>query len=353
MSEIYNLLTIRAGELVFVLFIIAILSFVARFLLRYLNKKYGDIDWVSGISNSVYLPIIWLIWGYGSLFIVKMLAPEKDFIITGEGALQGQRIFLILGMAWILMRSKKEIEKIIEKRLESRELNKADKALYLAMWRLSTIAIFGVVCLLVLDAIGVSLTAFLAVGGVGALGISLAASDIVKNFFGGLMIYVNRNFATGDWIYSPNKNFEGTVEKIGWYHTRIRSFERRPVFIPNALLTDAIVENPGRMYNRRIKADIGIRYADIGTVKAITKDIETMLRNHPAIDQEHALMVHFLRFAACSLDINVYCFTKTTEWKESRNVTQDVFLKIGDIIASHNAEIAFPTQTLHVFNENG
>jgi len=351
MSEIYKVLTIHASEVIFILIFTAVLSFAARCFLGYVTKKHGDTDWISALSNSLYFPIAWVIWGYGILFAVEILAPPEDFIITDERALQARRVFLILGMAWILMRSKKEIEGVLVKRLESKRLNKADKALYLAMWRLSTIAVFVFVGLLIFDAMGVSLAAFLTVGGVGALGISLAASDIVKNFFGGFMIYVNRNFAAGDWIYSPNKNFEGTVEEIGWYHTRIRSFERRPVFIPNSLLTDAIVENPGRMYNRRIKTNVGVRYADIGTVKVITEDIEKMLREHPAIAQDQTLMVHFLNFGASSLDINIYCFTKTTDWKESRSVTQDVFLKVGDIIASHNAEIAFPTRTLHLINE--
>lgn len=352
MTNISDIFNAHFGEIIFIFFLTIVLSFIVRIFIKYLNSKYIQSEWVATLSNRLCLPIIWIIWGCSILFVIEIFIPAENFVLTKERLLQIRRLFLTLGAGWILIRSKNGLETVLLKRLKSKKSNKANRALYLAMWRLSTIVLFVSLALLILDTIGVSLTTLLALGGVGALGISLAASDVAKNFFGGFMIYIQRNFAIGDWIYSSNKNFEGTVEQIGWYNTRIRSFERRPIFIPNSLITDAIVENPGRMYNRRIKADIGIRYADIKSLKAIIEDIKKTLQENPAIAQDQALMVHFVRFASSSLDINIYCFTKTTVWKEWRDITQEVLLKVGDIIESHGAEIAFPTQTLHLSNEN-
>jgi MscS family membrane protein len=183
---------------------------------------------------------------------------------------------------------------------------------------------------------------------VGALAVSWAAKDIVANFFGGLMIFINRPFARGEWIRSPNKNFEGVVEKIGWYMTQIRTFDRRPMFVPNQLFIDAILENPGRMYNRRIKFDLGIRYDDMAVLQAVREGIERMLKAHADIDHSQTLMVHFVEYGPYSLNINIYCFCRTTNWAEYRRVQEDVLLRVGQIVTDLGAEIAFPTQTLHL-----
>lgn len=76
-----------------------------------------------------------------------------------------------------------------------------------------------------------------------------------------------------------------------------------------------------------------------------------MLRNHEAIDTSQTLMVNFVSFGPSSVDFFVYTFTKTTVWTEFHAIKQDVLLKISDIITSHGAEIAYPTQTLHVHPE--
>ena len=62
-------------------------------------------------------------------------------------------------------------------------------------------------------------------------------------------------------------------------------------------------------------------------------------------------MVHFNSFAASSVDFFIYTMTKTTNWAKYHGVKQDVLLKIAAIIASHNAEMAFPTSTVHIADE--
>jgi len=138
------------------------------------------------------------------------------------------------------------------------------------------------------------------------------------------------------------------VEEIGWRLTRIRTFDKRPLYVPNAVFTQITVENPSRMTNRRINETIGLRYDDVHKVAAIVADIKAMLRAHPEIDQDQTMIVNFTQFAASSLDIMVYTFTRTTAWVAFHEIKQDVMLKIADIVTRHGAEIAFPTRTLHV-----
>jgi MscS family membrane protein len=204
--------------------------------------------------------------------------------------------------------------------------------------------------LVALQTLGFSISGVLAFGGVGGIAVGFAAKDLLANFFGGLMVYLDRPFSVGDWIRSPDRNIEGTVEEIGWRLTMIRTFDKRPLYVPNATFTSIAVENPSRMLNRRIYETIGIRYDDADKMEGIVREVEQMLRDHPEIDTNQTLMVNFNKFAASSLDFFIYTFTRTTVWTEYHKIKQDVLLKINAIITKHGAEIAFPTSTIHLAN---
>ena len=130
--------------------------------------------------------------------------------------------------------------------------------------------------------------------------------------------------------------------------TRIRTFDKRPLHIPNSVFTNLIVENPGQMDNRRIKETIGVRYDDINVLPSILEDIRHLLRNHDAIDTDQTLMVNLLSFGPSSVDFWIYTFTKTKGWTEFHEIKESILFEIASIIERHGAEIAFPTQTLHV-----
>ena len=147
---------------------------------------------------------------------------------------------------------------------------------------------------------------------------------------------------------SDDREIEGTVEHIGWRLTRIRTFDKRPIYIPNGIFSNIAVENPSRMTRRRIYETIGIRYDDVRELPAILEDVRQMLMEHADIDNTQTLMVNFNSFGPSSLDFFVYTFTHTTVWTDFHAIKQDVLLKISDIIHAHGADIAYPTSTLHL-----
>jgi MscS family membrane protein len=207
--------------------------------------------------------------------------------------------------------------------------------------------------LLVMQAFGISVTGVLAMGGVGGLAIGFAAQDLLANIFGTIMIFIDKPFKVGDWVRSPDREIEGTVEEINWRATIIRTFDKRPLYVPNSLFAKMTVETPSRQTNRRIYETIGLRYDDIETLEPILVDVRKMLNKHDDIDQDQMIMVNFLNFGSSSLDFFLYCFTKTTDWAAYHEVKEDVLFKIAAIIKSHQAEIAFPTQTLDVKSLSG
>lgn len=199
---------------------------------------------------------------------------------------------------------------------------------------------------------GMSLSGLMAFGGIGGIAIGMAGKDILSNFFSGIMLYFDRPFNIGDWVSSPDRNIEGTVVEIGWRITKIITFDHRPLYIPNSLFSSISVENPGRMTNRRIKTSLGLRYEDADKIGAIVSDIRTMLQQEPSIDTGQTLLVYFDEFADSSLNIMVYCFTKTTVWAEWLAAQQEVYLKIIAIVKQHGADFAYPTQTLYMEKNN-
>ena len=128
------------------------------------------------------------------------------------------------------------------------------------------------------------------------------------------MIYLDRPFVVGDWIRSPDQEIEGTVEQIGWRQTRIRTFDKRPLYVPNSAFTHISVENPSRMLNRRIKETIGVRYDDASKLTLIIEDVKRLLNEHPDIDQNQVIIVNFNSFGPSSLDFFIYTFTRTIDW---------------------------------------
>ncbi len=197
-----------------------------------------------------------------------------------------------------------------------------------------------------MQSFGLSLSGLLTFGGVGGLIVGLAAKDLLANFFGGLMIYFDRPFKVGDWIRSPDRQIEGTVERIGWRMTIVRTFDKRPLYVPNSVFSSIVVENPSRMLNRRIYENIGIRYEDSAHVANVVSGIKSMLEKHPDIDTNQTLIVNFNQFGPSTLDIMIYTFTKTVNWIRFHEVKQDVMLKVLDVVHENGADIAFPTQTI-------
>ncbi len=289
-----------------------------------------------------------LILGYGLFLTIELVVGYYQLPVNQEILSQIRNLFILFLMTWQLFSWKSKYETLLIKNLHEGKGKIRDLSLITGISKFLSIILIICASLLLLGILKINYTGLLAFGGLGGIAVSWAAKDVIANFFGGLMIHINRPFSIGDWIKSTNKNFEGVVEQIGWYMTRIRSLERRPTYIPNALITDAIIENPGRMYHRRIRTTIGLRYEDYDAVPAIIAKIKELLQNHPEISKSQPPMVHLIAFSQSAIDVEVYCFTKKTQQLEFRDIQQEIFFKIGDIVKNCGAEMAYPTQTIHL-----
>lgn len=301
--------------------------------------------WDDAMLEAARKPAEFLVWLMGFGWVLEVLIEQSDAVIFTSIA-PARALLVIALLAWFLIR----VIRQVELRLMSDEYTSdpVDTTTVLALGKLVRVTVFITAALVILQTLGFSISGVLAFGGIGGIAVGFAAKDLLANFFGGLMIYLDRPFSVGDWIRSPDKEIEGTVEDIGWRQTRIRTFDKRPLYIPNATFSHISVENPSRMLNRRIKETIGVRYDDASVLSPIIDDVETMLRAHPDIDNSQTLMVNFNSFGPSSLDFFIYTFTHTTDWVEYHGIKQRILLQILEIIIGHGADVAYPTTTIKI-----
>jgi MscS family membrane protein len=331
-----------------VVFATLMLDFIQKRVLKRLHVHVEKSKhlWDDALFHSVRRPISLLIWVLGLSFAADIISSRSDKAIFE--AITPLRELAIIGIiAWFLFRFIREAEHSLQhkRREEGKPL---DQTTVDAIGKLLRLSVIITSVLVALQTLGISISGILAFGGVGGIAIGFAAKDLLANFFGGLMIYLDRPFAVGDWVRSPDRNIEGTVEKIGWRLTVIRTFDKRPLYVPNSTFTSIAVENPSRMSHRRIYETVGIRYDDTLKMTTIVEKVKAMLIDHPEIDNSQTMIVNFNSFAPSSLDFFIYTFTHTTNWVKFHEIKQDVLLKVADIIAGEGAEIAFPTSTVHL-----
>ena len=301
--------------------------------------------WDDALIGAARRPLIGFLWIFGGSHILGLVASSTESEIFS--VLQTFRsLAVVLVLSWFLVKLVREVEG----RLLSEEYKSSDEPLdrttVMAIGKLVRTAVIIVSGLMVLQNLGYSISGVLAFGGIGGIAVGFAAKDLLANFFGGLMVYLDRPFSVGDWVRSPDKDIEGTVENIGWRQTRIRTFDQRPLYVPNATFTQISVENPSRMLNRRIYETIGVRYEDAHLLPEIIQRVKAMLEDHSEIDLGKTLIVNFKKFNASSLDFFIYTFTKTTQWVKYHEIKQDVLLKVLNIIHEVGADVAFPTSTV-------
>jgi len=229
--------------------------------------------------------------------------------------------------------------------------------------------------LIILKLYGINLSTILSGLGIGSLAVAFALKDTLSNFFGSVSILLDDPFSQGDWISVGNLG-EGTVIEIGIRSTTIRTFDNAMITIPNLQIANNSVKNWNkRLIGRRIKMYIGITYeSNFDDIKKAISDIKEMLLNHPNIATKHTeyvdsqksikllskedfrgvkrtLLVNLDNFGESSINIMIYCFSRSVKWADYLDVKEDVMFKIAQILKKNNLEFAYPSMSLYI-NKN-
>ena len=208
-----------------------------------------------------------------------------------------------------------------------------------------TIIAIGVAA--ILQIWGINVTGLIAGLGIGGLAFALAAKDTAANLFGSIALLFDKSIRIGEWVKVDG--VEGVVEDIGMRTTKIRSFEKSLIMLPNQVIANSPIENFSRRGTRRIKMTIGLTYdTSSDQIEKIVADIKSMLQNHKGISQESTMLVNFTSFDDSSLGIFIYTFTNTSNWAKYLQIKESVNLQIMKIVEKNGSSFAFPSQSIYV-----
>ena len=189
-------------------------------------------------------------------------------------------------------------------------------------------------------------------GGLGLVGMAVAfgAQNLIANLFAGVTIFLDNIFEKGNWIRSGD--VEGTVEEIGFRTTKIRRFDKALTTIPNSKLAGDALINFSRMTNRRIYWKIGVEYRtteeQLRQIVNALKSYVTESDHFETDPQRTTTLIHVDSFNDSSIDIMLYCFTKTTVWAEWMRIKEDLALKVKRIVEDAGTGFAFPSTSIYL-----
>ncbi len=205
--------------------------------------------------------------------------------------------------------------------------------------------------LVILENLNVPIIPLLTGLSIGGLAFALAAQDTIKNFFGSLMIFIDKPFQIGDWITSDD--VDGTVEEVGFRSTRIRSFRNSVYYIPNGKLADRTIDNHGLRRYRRFFSTISLTYdTPPDVIQTFVDGLVRIVQVHPNTRKDFH-QIHFNDMGESSLNVMFYIFFEVPDWGDELRARHEVLMQIVRLADKLGVNFAFPTRTLHMENFPG
>ena len=348
-----------------------VLSIIVLFLFLRFTKKFGDLIFNltkktkttvdDEVLKKIDEPIFYLVKIIGFQVAINILTLPQ---IYEKIANQIISTLYVIGIAWILFIVIDTLSSHLAKKIGATKKIRSAMLNFIIKFFKTVVIIIGV--LVALSKWEYDISAFIASLGIGGLAFALAAKDTIANLFGSMVVLWDKPFEYGDWIVAGE--VEGTVAEIGLRSTQIRTFANALVSVPNAKIANETITNwSKREIGRRIKFHIGVTYdSNRQDLKNAIKEIKKMLLEHKEIakdikDDENllystkdklgkkdTLIVNLDNFSPSSIDILVYCFTKTTNWFKWLEIKEDIMFKIMEILEKNHLEFAFPSTTVYM-----
>lgn len=329
-------------ELIVGLSVLVVLNYVFKRVVKHVRHRSLSTanSWREKLDYIVFVPVHALLWILGGILILEVLGRHFEVSLL-RGYLNSLRATAIIAcLVWVLLRWQAEVQHFVL-RLDGRAKS-VDKAFVQMLGKISTVVIFLVSGLAILHQWGLNIGPLVAFGGIGAAAIGFAGKDVIANFFGGLMLYITRPFVVGDFIVMVAPELAGHVEEIGWYLTSVRDKQKRAVYLPNAIFSNALVVNSSRMTHRKIEEKVGVGYEDAAKVGPLVEEVRRFLLAHPRIDTHVPVLVSLAAFGVYSLDINIEVYTLATGNEEFAKIKQEVLLAICQITQNAGVQLANP-----------
>jgi len=329
--------------------------YFSKLLYRLIGKKDSEIGvqkFNELLSRPIGLFIMLSIIYLGASHIVY--PPNWNLADVSEFGLKmivskGYSLIYVLAIFWILLKVIDFVGLILFAKAEKTD-NKMDDQLIPFIIEIAKILTYVFALFIIMgNVFDVNVTALATGLGIGGIALAMASKESLENLLGSFTIFFDRPFTVGDNVTVGSVT--GTVEKVGFRSTRIRTFDKSMVTVPNKKMIDAELDNLGMRPVRRVKFNLGLTYdTSIKQIKAIVGDIQEMINQHEKTDQEGK--VRFQEFGSSSLDILVIYYVDSPKWDNLIDFRQDINYKIIDILKKHESDFAFPSTTVYLQQNN-
>ncbi len=292
------------------------------------------------LLEAVTSPINVFLYFTGFYLAINILNPSdyRDLITRGI------QIFMVVDVVWLIFRlSDLGTSYLQEKQEDQRQVI---KTVYPLINKTFKVFVAGIAFIMVVQNLGYSVSSLLAGLGIGGLAVALAAKDTISNIFGSLTIFLDKSLFIGDWVKIGSA--EGVVEDVGFRTTKIRTFSKSLVVIPNSEIANNHIENISRRGMQRVVMDIGVTYNTSAVKMKLTlEELRRIVTDHPLTNKEN-IYVYFSEFRDSSLNIFLYFFIESTVWRDFLGAREEINLEIMQKLEEMGVEFAFPTRTLYI-----
>lgn len=333
------------------LFILLLLVFLSHWvftlvvdkLILYLFKRYGygkvGEDYILPVARviSIYLIVVLL-----SLFIRVLQLPIEiwSWIVI---VIRTLKPFLI---TIIFYKLADVVAAYFTKLATKSESTLDDQLVPLMRKTLKAFVVLVGTLFILRDGLNLDIIPFLTGLSIGGVAIALAAQDTIKNFFGSVMIFIDKPFQVGDWITSGD--IDGTVEEVGFRSTRIRTFRNSLMYVPNGKIADAVLDNHGLRQYRRFYTTLTVTYdTPPALIDEFVRGLREIVLAHPDTRKD-MFHIYFNNLSSYSQDIMFYIFFEVPTWGEELRCRHEILVQTVKLANTIGVRFAFPTQTLHM-----
>ena len=350
-NSITNYIYFLTSFLVGLLLIIPFRLVISKLLFRLFGKDNSEND-NKKFNSLLKKPLQYFLTLLVLYFSVQFISLPDFLNSTEEGALnlakyfdKGFNFFLLVTIFWTINRSIDFLGyKLKNKALET-ESKVDDQLIPFAIDIAKVLTIVLGVVMILGNVFDVNVTALVTGLGIGGVAFALASKESLENLLGSFTIFFDKPFTVGDTVTLGGVT--GTVEKVGFRSTRIRTFDKSVVTVPNKNIISTELDNLGARPVRRVKFNIGLTYdTSVENIKNIVDDIQKLIDDHPMTNQEGK--VRFLNFGASSLDIMVLYYVESPDWEVLIDAQQKINFQIIDIVNKYKCEFAFPSTSVYI-----
>ena len=331
-------------------FILLLLTFLITFVFKIIFSriknlfKQNSFAWYLEITNTLEKPLYNSLWIFSITFIIESLSAHpklslslihniKSFIPN----IRNITIIIIIANALLQAINKFDINLVPVSKKNS---YKIDKTTIDILSKLFKAIIFIIAGLTIIQNFGMNISGVLALGGISGLTLGFASKDLLSNFFGTIMIYLDKPFIIGEFIKIDGKGGIGMVEKVDWRMTIIRTEEKKQLFIPNSIFLSATIENSSRISHKTFAETIKIICSEYTQIIPLITYIKDYLKSHKQIDNQQEINVEIGEITQNIIKIKIKGYSKHTNSSEFSEFRNNLLIEVADMVKNHQLNLA-------------